>query len=611
MKKRFLTALLSILLVSSISTNIVNASIDSNYCESSLDSKIGIQDEQYVDLSEQDESETLTTEQNSSIAMLNYITTLTQEINASKNSRLYLEEVYSSLISNTNPNAVDYRTQGQLESLLDTLEDYRMLSVKRDRLQYIYEQNKAQAIREAVPNPVGLLSAASSGNWVKFALSVGYMAVDSYASYESASSEAEMKYLQDGWALDDEEASVLHNSRKSAFIYMLEMVRENNLPGNLALSEENVSEFVAWKNKTNVTQKIRFFESNESTYAMFGYYWLTLAENYFNNEDYQKCMDAVEKYLEIQPAIVRKDYDLAKVIPMAISSAKETLKGRSYNTYVEEKLDLLTKNIKNSDWSLRYFAALTYMDLYRVTKNEAHLDKAYNLTVDNVNSLVEEQRKKNSEYLGAIKEQEIPKDSTKEQKKEIKNYNKLLKEERKTALPPTYEPLVLNCDLLFALAEEKNIDVTAKNKINKMLHGNGEPLFLIEPLDQYYTMNSDSLLDIENAEFTFTGKEFTMPTSFVSDDATIKMIVDIDGTKTEITDWVVSKVERKTEGDISSFKTTFKSDDIKSLQYSSTTKVKLVITPRNNSSCEDISVAFKAKENQILFLPKSVEFIRE
>lgn len=611
MKKRFLTALLSILLVSSVSTNIVNASIDSNYCESSLDSKIGIQDEQYVDLSEQDESETLTTEQNSSIAMLNYITTLTQEINASKNSRLYLEEVYSSLISNTNPNAVDYRTQGQLESLLDTLEDYRMLSVKRDRLQYIYEQNKAQAIREAVPNPVGLLSAASSGNWVKFALSVGYMAVDSYASYESASSEAELKYLQDGWALDDEEASVLHNSRKSAFIYMLEMVRENKLPGNLALSEENVSEFVAWKNKTNVTQKIRFFESNESTYAMFGYYWLTLAENYFNNGDYQKCMDAVEKYLEIQPAIVRKDYDLAKVIPMAISSAKETLKGRSYNTYVEEKLDLLTKNIKNSDWSLRYFAALTYMDLYRVTKNEAHLDKAYNLTVDNVNSLVEEQRKKNSEYLGAIKEQEIPKDSTKEQKKEIKNYNKLLKEERKTALPPTYEPLVLNCDLLFALAEEKNIDVTAKNKINKMLHGNGESLFLIEPLDQYYTMDSDSLLDIENAEISFTGKEFTMPASFVSDDATIKMIVDIDGTKTEVTDWVVSKVERKTEGDISSFKATFKSDDIKSLQYSSTTKVKLIITPRNNSSCEDISVAFKAKENQILFLPKSIEFIRE
>ena len=189
--------------------------------------------------------------------------------------------------------------------------------------------------------------------------------------------------------------------------------------------------------------------------------------------------------------------------------------------------------------------------------------------------------------------------------------NKLLKEERKTALPPTYEPLVLNCDLLFALAEEKKIDITTKNKINKMLHGNGEPLFLIEPLDQYYTMNSDSLLDIENAEISFTGKEFTMPALFVSDDATIKMIVDIDGTKTEVTDWVVSKVERKTEGDISSFKATFKSDDIKSLQYSSTTKVKLIITPRNNSSCEDISVAFKAKEKQILFLPKSIEFIRE
>ena len=610
MKRRILAHVLSLALVSSISICAVNASSISDNKELSMVSS-GTESEEEGDATGQQGSQNLTAEQNSSIAMLNYITTLTQEINSSKNSRLYLEEVYSSLISNTNPNAVDYRTQGQLEDLLDTLENYRMIAVKRDRLQYIYEQNKAQAIREAVPNPVGLLSAASSGNWVKFALSVGYMAVDSYTSYESASSEAEMKYLQDGWALDDEEAKVLHNSRKSAFVYMLEMVRENKLPGNLALSEESVSEFVSWKNKTNITQKIRFFESNESTYAMFGYYWLTLAENYFNNGDYQKCMDSVEKYLEIQPAIVRKDYDLAKVIPMAISSAKETLTGRNYNAYAEEKLDLLTKNISNSDWSLRYFAALTYMDLYGTTKNETYLDKAYNLTVDNVNGLVEEQRKKNNEYLAPVKEQEIPKDSTKDKKKEIKNYNRLLKEERKTALPPTYEPLVLNCDLLFTLAEEKGIDNTARTKIDKMLHGNGDPLFLIEPLDQYYTMASDNKIDIENADVTFTGSEFTVPSTFVSDDATIKMIIDTNGSKTEITDWVVSKVDRGKEGDITTFKTTFKSNDIKNLKFDTTTKASLIITPRNNSSCEDISIGFKAVEKQVLFLPKSIEFVRD
>ena len=51
------------------------------------------------------EETTLTNEQRNAIAMLNYITVLTQDINASKNSRLYMEEAYSSLINNTYPNA--------------------------------------------------------------------------------------------------------------------------------------------------------------------------------------------------------------------------------------------------------------------------------------------------------------------------------------------------------------------------------------------------------------------------------------------------------------------------------------------------------------------------
>ena len=41
----------------------------------------------------------LTEDQNNAITMLNYLTVLTQEINSSKNSRIYLEEAYSDLIN--------------------------------------------------------------------------------------------------------------------------------------------------------------------------------------------------------------------------------------------------------------------------------------------------------------------------------------------------------------------------------------------------------------------------------------------------------------------------------------------------------------------------------
>ena len=105
----------------------------------------------------------LTDEQRNSIGMLNYLTMLTQEINASKSSRLFLESAYSSLVNNTYPNAVDQETEFRLEELLDQLKNYRMNAVKRERLEFIYERNKAQAIRAAVPNPLGLLSSVQIG----------------------------------------------------------------------------------------------------------------------------------------------------------------------------------------------------------------------------------------------------------------------------------------------------------------------------------------------------------------------------------------------------------------------------------------------------------------
>ena len=114
----------------------------------------------------------LTKEQSNSIAMLNYLTVITQEINSSSGSKLLMEQIYNELINNTAPSAVDETTQDQLRKLLNRINTYRMIAEKRERLDYIYERNKADAIRSAIPNPLGLLSATTAGDWKKLALSV-------------------------------------------------------------------------------------------------------------------------------------------------------------------------------------------------------------------------------------------------------------------------------------------------------------------------------------------------------------------------------------------------------------------------------------------------------
>lgn len=546
-----------------------------------------------------DEEEELNDAQKNSIAMLNYLATLSREINDSKNSRMFLEEAYASLINNTNPEKVNELTESHLSSLLDIIEKYRLITVKRERLQYIYDQNKALAIKDAVPNPVALLSAATSLDLKRLAGSVIYMAVDSYSSYKTYNNELDNEFLQEGWILDDEEAENLHDSRKRAFMFMLEIVREEELPGELALNETAVKNFVSWKNNDNVYQRIQFLESEEKTYNAFGNYWLELAESYYEIGEYNKCLESIDKYEKLEADIFRKDYYFAQIMPKVLVAATEVYSTEDYIPVAERYLEILMENTELTEWSLRYFAAQMYIDLYTKTQNIQYLDKAYEVTLNNVNNLIEEQKVLNDTYLADVTEVAIPDDATKEEKKQIKEYNKSLKNERKTELPPVYEPLVLNCDLLFALAKERNISASEKSKVDGILNG----AFLSETYKSRYSFSkSEQVLDAE-----FNKNELVIPVEFLSENATIKVMVTVDGKQTEYDDWIVKKVERQSE-EIKSFTTLIVSEKAKKQTWSADSRVKVAICDGENY--EPIIIDFEVsnyKEGWAV-LPDTVEF---
>lgn len=525
----------------------------------------------------------LTDTQRNSMNMLNYLTVLTQEINSSKNSKLYLEEAYSSIVTNTLPEAVDDRTLGELGVLLDTLENYRMAAVKRERLEYIYEQNKAQAIRDAVPNPLGLLSSVQSSSLSSIVMSVSYMAIDSITSYQTSSAQADLEYLQDGWALDDEESEILHNQRSDMFEYMVRTVNENHLPGRLSLTEDTVETFVSWKNNSNVVSRIRFFESNESTYEAFGGYWIALAESYYENGDYEKCLSAIKEYENLKIGIFRKDHDYAEILPLAIVSAQSSLGVSEYVSAAEQYIEKIVSNTDVEQWALRYFAAQTYVDLYAKTNNDKYLKEAYNIALDNVNSMISKQRDMNETFLNEIVEAEVPDGISSEQEDEIENYNKMMKEKRDTELAPVYEPLVLNCDLLFSLAEQIGISADEKEQIQQIMYKNEEPLFLIEAIDNLYKFETAEI-DETKIGIEFPGDELIVPVKYVSDNAQIKVSVKKDGTTKIIDDWTVDEVTR--EDTLDTFKAVYTSETASDYEYEDDMQIDIEISVKPDSEAQ-------------------------
>ena len=154
------------------------------------------------------EQEELNQLQKNSVAMLNYMTMVSQKIENSKSSRIYLEKVYTELINNTGPDKIDKTTQYNLSNMLDIIEDYRMLDIKRERLRYIYDQDKANTIKQAIPNPLSIMSVVQSiGSqpvadpkviMAKLAVSVAYTAVDSITKYANAKFKENGKVFKGG-----------------------------------------------------------------------------------------------------------------------------------------------------------------------------------------------------------------------------------------------------------------------------------------------------------------------------------------------------------------------------------------------------------------------------
>ena len=121
-----------------------------------------------------------------SVALLNYFAVLSQEVVSSKNSRIQLERISDEVFNNIKYNVIDEDTQAYIKDLQENIESLRMADKKRERVQYLFEQEQAANIKSAVPNPISLFSGISSKSLVQLVSSIVYMSIDSYTGYKNA-----------------------------------------------------------------------------------------------------------------------------------------------------------------------------------------------------------------------------------------------------------------------------------------------------------------------------------------------------------------------------------------------------------------------------------------
>ena len=245
----------------------------------------------------------------------------------------------------------------------------------------------------------------------------------------------------------------------------------------------------------------------------------------------------------------------------------------------ERYAGIILDNCDNTDWTITYYVAQVYLDLYARTNDKQYAEKSYEIAYDNVNYLIDEQKDLNEKYLADVVKTEVPQNAEKREKEEIKQYNKMLKAERKTALPPISEALYLNCDLLFSLADELNISSKEKSEIDNILHENGNPIFLMQFIDERFWFNKNEDLKIDETDISFNGEKLDIPASYMSLNSLISVIVNNAGSETVLDDWTISEVTRKKNAEYTDFMASYESKTADKFKYSEGMQVIVKIIP--------------------------------
>lgn len=461
-----------------------------------------------------------------SLNLVNEIIYISEQVISESNNVTYLDEAYSHLYNNLNLTLVDDETRTQVTNMMSKIEKYRMIEIKRDRLNTIYDYQKSMNIAAAVPNPINLIGslAMMTVNPVGAIAGLVGTAASSATMYAAASAQLDLSMLEQQWELSDEARANLTDINIGLFDYASKFAnnKKDEVVTQEILNENLVKDFVNAVNDTDLRRSINYLEGSRETYSFFPTYWLELAHKYYINEQFQECLKAIQYYENHfdYKELYRYNYRYAQILVEGIDALYKTADNiLEYKDVILSRLEIIEDNTRTDDWLQNYFVATVYLSLIDTgLDNEVLYEKAIAVLNKNWNYLTKEQEKLNNEYCADLptKESMIKSGDGDAKKKEIEQYRKELVKERKTALPSFNPAFETNLRLLYSIYQ-------AQGKEVKDLATDYGYLMNYIPVPQLRSAIfgenlgvKDGIIEINKKGFGNRKFEITIPASFIN-----------------------------------------------------------------------------------------------
>lgn len=461
-----------------------------------------------------------------SLNLVNEIIYISEQVISESNNVTYLDEAYSHLYNNLNLTLVDDETRSQVANMMDAIEKYRMIEIKRDRLNTIYDYQKSMNIAAAVPDPINLIGSLAmiTANPVGAIAGLVGTAASSATMYAAASAQMDLSMLEQQWELSDEARANLADININLFDYASKFAnnKKDEVTTREILNENLVKDFVNAVNDTDLRRSINYLEGSKETYSFFPTYWLELAHKYYINEQFNECLESI-KYYENHfdyRELYRYNYRYAQILVEGIDALYKTVDDvLEYKDVLLSRLEIIEGNTRTDDWLQNYFVATVYLSLIDTgLDNEVLYKKAIDVLNKNWNYLTKEQEKLNNEYCADLPtEKSMVKNSDGDAKKEeIQKYYNELEKERETDLPSFNPAFETNLRLLYSIyqAQGKGVNELADD-YSYLMNYIPVPQLRSAIFGENLGVR-DGVIEINKKGFSNRKFEITIPASFIN-----------------------------------------------------------------------------------------------